>query len=354
MVTLDHQRVDTIVGVLQRCGQAVGVDAFRRAAVDGLHDVVACSAVAYNEVSINGAAPVTLIEPSDITFADADAVLATYAQQNPLITHYVTTRDPRAAMFSDFMTLDELRATDLYNLLYRRMDVDRQMAIALPSFDHLVIGLTVNRSGDDFTEEDRLALNIVRPHLAGLFHHAVAAAGLTAALEDSGAGVVVVDGHGVVVHATTLAEFALRRWFEPDDSVASRLPAILLGWLRDVRTALNRPTLHASVQPYTAQRDGTTLTVAYLSTVSGHDVLRINEHRDGLTADDVRGLGLTPRQADVLVALARGLTNAEIARDLDLRPATVRKHIEHVFVRLGVYTRAEAVAVAYREARRPS
>ena len=53
---------------------------------------------------------------------------------------------------------------------------------------------------------------------------------------------------------------------------------------------------------------------------------------------------LTPREAEVLDLVARGLTNAEIAGRLVISPATVRTHLEHVFEKLDVHTRTAAVA----------
>ena len=58
--------------------------------------------------------------------------------------------------------------------------------------------------------------------------------------------------------------------------------------------------------------------------------------------------GLTPRELDVLRLLADGLRQAEIARVLVISPKTVGTHIEHVLTKLGVHSRAEAVALAYR------
>ncbi|MBI4171573.1 MAG: response regulator transcription factor [Actinobacteria bacterium] len=58
--------------------------------------------------------------------------------------------------------------------------------------------------------------------------------------------------------------------------------------------------------------------------------------------------GLTPRELDVLRLLAEGRGQAEIAGELVISPKTVGTHIEHVLAKLGVHSRAEAVAVAYR------
>lgn len=49
--------------------------------------------------------------------------------------------------------------------------------------------------------------------------------------------------------------------------------------------------------------------------------------------------GLTPREAEVALLLARGLSNREIAERLSLSPSTVRHHAEWVFTKLGVHSR---------------
>ncbi|KUN04513.1 transcriptional regulator [Streptomyces canus] len=56
---------------------------------------------------------------------------------------------------------------------------------------------------------------------------------------------------------------------------------------------------------------------------------------------------LTPRESEVLVLLAQGKSNAEIAEKMSVSTATVRSHVHHLLRKLGVGTRAQAVAVAY-------
>ena len=53
---------------------------------------------------------------------------------------------------------------------------------------------------------------------------------------------------------------------------------------------------------------------------------------------------LTPRQWEVLRQVATGASNTQIARTLGLSDATVRKHLENVFLRLDVQSRTEALA----------
>lgn len=57
---------------------------------------------------------------------------------------------------------------------------------------------------------------------------------------------------------------------------------------------------------------------------------------------------LTAREGEVLLWVARGKTNRDIADILGMSPRTVNKHLEHIFEKLGVETRSAAAAAAHR------
>jgi len=59
--------------------------------------------------------------------------------------------------------------------------------------------------------------------------------------------------------------------------------------------------------------------------------------------------GLTPRELEVLELLAEGRSPQEISSTLFISAKTVSTHIEHIFTKLGVSSRVQAVAVAYRD-----
>ena len=69
------------------------------------------------------------------------------------------------------------------------------------------------------------------------------------------------------------------------------------------------------------------------------DTARAELHRD-LAA-------LTPRELEVLIRLAGGLSNTELAEALRLSEATVKTHVTRIFAKLQVRDRVQAVVVAY-------
>jgi DNA-binding NarL/FixJ family response regulator len=92
------------------------------------------------------------------------------------------------------------------------------------------------------------------------------------------------------------------------------------------------------------------LVAALRSVVSGSTVIQ-GALAEGLSirASGGRSQGpelLSPREAQILQLIARGLTNRTIAREIGIAPRTADQHVHNLFVKVGVRSRAEAVRYA--------
>ncbi len=147
-------------------------------------------------------------------------------------------------------------------------------------------------------------------------------------------GKVVAEAGHVVVGVDDTADVVV---VDGDSPVGETRPAVTLGSAND-----DAP----GVLPGDA--DAGQIDAAIRAVAAGL-VVRLPGAREGGFGAMRETLGqalLTPREFDVLAALAEGMTNKAIARRLDISLHTVKFHVESLFRKLGARTRTEAVAKA--------
>jgi DNA-binding response OmpR family regulator/DNA-binding CsgD family transcriptional regulator len=155
------------------------------------------------------------------------------------------------------------------------------------------------------------------------------------ALDVGGHGVLVIDGRGRIAWRSPQAQRWLAEFFTDGGEARA------LAWLQHGNAAVRLE--RAS--------DGRTLTARRLGDVGFGDTMWLLGVRAPGTAEATRlsSAALTPRETEVLSWIAKGKTNRDVADILGMSPRTVNKHLEHVFEKLGVETRAAAAALASRE-----
>jgi DNA-binding response OmpR family regulator/DNA-binding CsgD family transcriptional regulator len=154
------------------------------------------------------------------------------------------------------------------------------------------------------------------------------------AVDIAGFGVVLVDGQGRIA------------WRSPQAAL----------WLEDLGDAISEQLLGAYVhgaapsdtQEISVRVGDKLISVRNMGSVSmGETMLLLEQRNDnGASTSRLAHAALTPREAEVLSWLAKGKTNRDIGDILGLSHRTVNKHLEHVFEKLGVETRAAAAALA--------
>jgi DNA-binding CsgD family transcriptional regulator len=323
---------------LERVGAAADLDAFAEGLVSGLPAVIPADFHAYNEVDPALRRTCWVDEPrAEASLPDAPAILARHMHENPLVAYTARTGDGTAHTWSDFVGRRRLHATELWNGLFRPFGIEHQMVALLPAPPPLLVGVVLNRSGVDFSERERALLNLLRPHLAYAYRNAQART-IQAALERDPQGgrtaLVLVGALGDPVATDGQAKELLAA-FGPGEGgqVAERLRA----WCREARERWPAPP--AALMAVDANR---TVEAQLLS----RSVLALRVVRERLDPASLRSLGLTRREREVLVLVAEGRANKEIALELGARPATVKKHLERIYDRLGVHTRTAAAAAA--------
>jgi DNA-binding NarL/FixJ family response regulator len=199
------------------------------------------------------------------------------------------------------------------------------------------------------------------------------------ALDVGGHGVVVVDARGRIAWRSPQAQRWLGEFFAdaalgdpPPARVAAdpaagasppgggRAPAERCAdWLASAVDEADRgggagpssSALGSDVLSRRTATDGRTLLARRLGDIGmGEAMWLLSLQRAGeAAASRLATAALTPRETEVLSWVAKGKTNRDVGDILGLSPRTVNKHLEHVFEKLGVETRAAAAALASRE-----
>ncbi|GLR82710.1 response regulator (plasmid) [Azospirillum oryzae] len=218
----------------------------------------------------------------------------------------------------------------------------------LSDTEHVVKGLEAG--GVDYVTKpivvDELIARI-RVHLT----NARVAYGARAALDATGRFLLATDGEGRLLWCTPQAERLLGGLLPGPDGVRPEAASSLAAGLVRLRRTSSPG---ASAETFTLDLpDGEgvrRLEFTYLSPANPDEYLfRLSEPTAGRQEAILRdALGLTAREAEVLLWIANGKPNRDIGEILGISPRTVNKHLEQVFAKLGVENRASAAALAIR------
>jgi len=180
----------------------------------------------------------------------------------------------------------------------------------------------------------------IRVHLTGARRTQSA----QAALDTAGRYLLATDTEGELQWATPQAAALLAR-LAPDGAAAERAPAC--PWVPDW---LAFSAEHMPGQVAVALGEAPVLQFVYVGRMAPDEVLfRIQETRTSTEEARLRErLGLTVREAEVLLWVGHGKGTKDIADILGMSPRTVQKHLEQIYSKLGVENRAAAAAIAIR------
>lgn len=154
------------------------------------------------------------------------------------------------------------------------------------------------------------------------------------AVDIASLGVVLVDGQGRIAWRSPKATDWLATVSPHSDT--DHLPA---SWA---------PALAASGSNVVRDGGGQTYIVKNLGRTGVGETMLLVERQSGNSSalSRLASAALTPRETEVLSWISKGKTNRDIGDILGLSPRTVNKHLEHIFRKLGVETRAAAAALA--------
>ena len=214
---------------------------------------------------------------------------------------------------------------------------------ALSDTEHIVQGFAAG--GVDYVTKpivlDELFARL-RAHLA----NARAAQSARLALDTAGRFLLAVDAAGGLLWASPQAGRILREAYPVADGNASLPPAAV----SEIVAAMADGGSQAVVLPPVPADAALRLELTAVGPTGAGEFLFQIARREARHDEEVfrRRYGLTMREAEVLLWIARGKSNRDIADILALSPRTVNKHLEGIYTKLGVENRASAAVMASR------
>lgn len=228
------------------------------------------------------------------------------------------------------------------------------MVFFIPTAPSTGIGFAIGRNTRDFSERDRLMLNLLRPHLMQAYDNAAALARMQQesvhakqTVEKLDRAVVALGEKGRIRWCTERAGRWISEYFGPPQD-AGRLPDDLRRWVEHQRsTVADERDIPQPRRPLVAEGAGKRLVVRLVAgdPEDGH-LLILEERHIPFSAESLKSLGLTNREAEILAGIAQGNADKAIAENLYVSPLTVKTHLQHIYRKLGVKSRAEALSRA--------
>lgn len=373
METLSH---DDILALNLAVGEIYAVrdmESFYSAVFSSIKRLIPYELCSFNDV---GLAPTRFLKIISRSQDHINAInkhlpaLNTYTHEHPLFSHVTS---DNVFKTTDVASKNQFKATAIYNEFYRHLDTDTQIGFSMPVSQQTVSLLALSRSNIDFSERDRLILTLLKPHCINALRNVTELGRVTLerdllqrGVESEKKGVMLLRSDGMIVCISAFAQEMCGRYFAVTLTEGDTLPGMLLQWL-ETKADLSQPIIdggntqrtgapgrapkRVERDVFTIEKEGKRLTIRLMNDVTtGDSILFMTETDPSILLHRLHDYGLSGREAEVLFWISHGKTNAEIAVILTMSKRTAEKHLEHIFTKLGVETRAAAIAVMRNEA----
>jgi DNA-binding CsgD family transcriptional regulator len=302
---------------------------------------------------------VTLYRSPEFFTPELTAVVQQHYGEHPIVEHMEQTFHG-AYKISDFVSQQAFHSLEgLYQQYLRPFGMEDQMTLFLPpdssissaqlvSTNQTLVGFALNRSERSFSERDRLILNLLRPHLAQAYINAQKYQQLQQKLDRvqqslNSLDVVMLNSEGRVQSIAPQAIIWLETYFSKATCL-HQLPDLLWAWVQHQIAGDKNTDLPTTCLPLRIQQAGRELTIRLVIEPSQASYLLLLEEQTLSSLNSLELLGLSQRETEVLALIMQGKDNKSISTQLNIRIGTTRKHLENIYLKLGVQSRTEAIA----------
>jgi DNA-binding CsgD family transcriptional regulator len=359
METLSHNDILALNNAIGEIYAARDLETFYSSVFSSIRDMISYENCSYNDIEIKTIRFLKIITSShdhnDVT-QKLLPIFNEYAHEHPLAPHSFS---DKVVKTTDVVSTSEFKGLAIYNEFYRHLDTEIQITLSIPVSPQIMALFVLSRKRSDFIERDRLLLTLLKPHLTNALRN-VNEFGrlklerdlLRKGAEEQRQGVLLCRQDGMIICISELAREMCCRYFAVALSEGDTLPGTLARWFEteagDTGTT-RRPGRRAERverDAFIVEKDCKRLIIKLMNDVtSGDYLLCMTETDPAVLFRNLHRYGLSPRETEVVCWLAKGKTNVEIAVILNMSKRTTDKHLEHIFAKLNVETRAAVVAI---------
>lgn len=327
------------------------MEGFQRATLDVIELVPGVMSV-YNDIDLLRNQVTGASRPAFEDMERQQQIFDTYMHEHPVIAHMSQTGDTSPLAISDCVDFAEFKQRDLYRKFFAPLGIVDQIAVGLPSSPEFVTGIAISRATFGFDQRVRAILRLLAPSLGSSYFAARARSAVAEHLSSkpsigsSRSDLITLDEHGAITSLVGDAAALVRHYFDFELTVGGELPVEVKALSsEEVGGASELGRTPADVPSRLSTRGGDHLrgrSIAGLVPGVARIVILI-EDPERVGAERAANLGLSERERMVANQLARAHSIDEIALTLIISRHTVKRHLERIYARLGVGSRAEAI-----------
>jgi DNA-binding CsgD family transcriptional regulator len=344
--------LERVIDYLGELNADLMLTSFAHRVVSGLPALIDADMVTYQEV--NGERRLRRFEcyPPAIVSTPEAAPLVQALMDHPLFADDSWPTISGVYRLSDLLRTEQFRAPPVYKEVLAHLGIEYQLMASLAMSPACLIVIALHRRSCDFSERDRLVLEALRPHIIQAYRSAqlIERTGhdlntLRQVMVGRDRAVIVLDARGKIKWWTKRAREWVRVYCNAIFVESSdQLPECFDRWYQQ-QLSLESATdsMPAPGDPLIVERPGSRLIVYFIPDhLHDEHILLLELNRTESSPACLAGLGLSPRECEALFWVAKGKTNCQVGTILHLSTRTVEKHLEHIYIKLGVETRTAA------------
>lgn len=250
---------------------------------------------------------------------------------------------------TDAISLTDFMNNNLYHEAFKKVDITHQLHTTMPINKELAMVCTLTRNNFDFSNEEKMMLKILSPHIRLAIDNANALekvirekSKIENVLSNFKSAIMIFDESGKVIQKTKSCHRLIAKYFEKDTIDNNGLPETLKVWMKSYQFHPKEEGALEPIRPILVNKGDEHLRIRLIIENRKRQKTLLFDEKSEVTLEQISTLGLTNRESEVLFWISKGKTNPEIAILLDISPRTVQKHTENLYTKLGVETRTAA------------